>query len=1316
MILKMLISIKGIKMKKTILLLVLFLFPGVAEAQSVDNAQNLLKQSSNRVEFIENKGQIVDQNGKANRDVLFIANVPGGAIYVRRDGISYAIIKCDSVLQSKQMMKLRDRRHNFTLHDEIPEPVPMEIYRVDMQFNNSLQQPKVTGLEVLNDYDNYYLTQCPEGITNVRKFKRVYYENIYNNIDFVLYVNHEGKTQYDFIVKPGGNPSVVNFAFKGAEGIETLPDGSLRVVTPFGNIEQAAPYSYQSQVVKSSFKLNMDNSVSFQVGAFDKAQTLIIDPPTRLWGTYYGAMYWNGYYDGNSVDGDGNDNVYLCGSTRLTTGLATTGAHQTLHGGDLDAFLVKFNSSGARLWGTYYGGSDRDEGHGVAVDRTGNVYIAGYTNSTNAISTPGAHQVNFGGSVDLKGDAFLVKFNSSGMRLWGTYYGGINGDRGRNVAVDSNDNVYLCGSTNSGNAIATPGAHRTNYGNGFLVKFNSRGVRIWGTYYGGRGFRVSVDRLSNVYLCGDAEQPCDGIATPGAHQTYYGGGNWDAYLVKFNSNGIRLWGTYYGGDEDDFGDDVTTDSSGNVYLCGRAVSRYAIATPGAFRTTGYGGFLAKFNSSGVRQWGTYCGYYAEGVATDSTGNIYLCGTTSTVESDTIATPEAHQADLGGGAFLAKFDSSGARIWGTYYGGKKGTLGTGLHINSLGNIYICGTTQSSDAIATPGAYQENLIDKEDPFLVKFSQDYYIYTLSVSSDSACPNSVVLVPFTAIGAYFAGNIFSAQLSDSIGSFKNPTIIGTLADTVSGTIVATIPSDIPYGSGYRIRVVSSSPTENGCKNNTNILINTITAKINGYRKFCCSNSNYIYETLSDPNLTYHWSAVNGTVAGSDTDRHVNIRWGSPGAAKIKIVITNSITGCKDTLEKDLTIDPLPVATILGDTLNCCANDIKQYETASGTNLSYQWLISGGIVQGSSTQNKVNVLWNKAVTGKAKVIVSHSITGCVDSLERTVLVKPTPFIDIQGNSAVQQNANETYTSTNSSGVIYSWIVENGTTIGATNEKACQVKWTNLGSGKVILKLKDSNSICANYDTLNINITTDIPALAANGGGNKDFCSGLSVQIGSTNPASGGVPPYTFLWTPSTGLSNDAIANPVASPDVTTQYTITVYDSRSVIATDKITVTVDPLPNKPIISYDNHALVSNYSTGNQWYYKGDLIASATSQKYLPTVNGKYQVRYTDENGCQSPLSDAEDYIVKVYESINSNSIKIYPNPAESTLNIEFIVPIKGARIKLLDLLGSEMFSRDLTNSETTGKFTVNIENLSSGLYYLIIQLSGKYYLEKIIVE
>lgn len=459
-------------------------------------------------------------------------------------------------------------------------------------------------------------------------------------------------------------------------------------------------------------------------GACDTEQTLN-GSPALAWASYYGGLDSD---FGDVVVTDSMGNVYLAGSTE-SEDIMNTGGHQnTYGGGNWDAFLVKFDASGARLWSTYYGGTGWDFGNSLAIDQDGNLYLAGTTISSSNIAS-GGHQNTHAGN----NDAFLVKFDAAGVRQWATYYGGSGIDSGRGVAVDKQGNVYLAGQTQSTAGIASGGFQNTLGGttDAFLVKFDASGARLWATYYGGFGFQEDVsmatDGEGNVYLAGRSESIGSNIAS-GGHQNNFGGGNFDTFLAKFNASGARLWATYYGGSGDELGSSVATDGSGNVYLAGITNSNNNIAAAGHQMALGGGlfgdAFLAKFNAAGQRQWGTYYGGASSegegGVATDGQGNVYLTG--ASASTDNIASGGFQNTPSGSNdIFLAKFDDSGARQWGTYYGALPDDLARAVAADQLGNIFVSGQTESSYSFAS-GGYQ-NIYGGGawDAFLIKVDGD-------------------------------------------------------------------------------------------------------------------------------------------------------------------------------------------------------------------------------------------------------------------------------------------------------------------------------------------------------------------------------------------------------------------------------------------------------------------------------------------------------------------------------------------------------------------------------------------------------------------
>ena len=715
--------------------------------------------ASQPILFLENRGQITDQHGSLRRDVLFMAKSNGFKIAVKGNGLSYQFDKTNGGAA------LNDRRKAMSDDPTKFETTPTvaETYRVDMQLVGANPQPKVERLNKSEYTENYFnLAHAPEGIVGVASYEKVIIKEVYPGIDWVIYT-HEGGMKYDFIVHPGADPSLIQMKYEGAQRLSLQADGSLQVITPLGEITEEAPLTFSgNKEVASRFELR-NGVLSFAVSNYDKNQPLTIDP-TLLWGTYYGG---SGTENASGVAVDATGNVYLVGQTSSTTGIASGGHQNTYSGGVFDLMLIKFNSAGLRQWATYYGGTGDETNSNLAVDASGNVYLSGRTSSPTAIAS-GGHQNSYGGG----GDAFLTKFSSAGVREWGTYYGGTGEDRGSAVAVDATGNVYLTGLTASSTAIASGGHQNTYAGNNdaFLVKFNSAGVRLWGTYYGGtgddRGNAVAVDASGNVFLSGETLSTT-GIAS-GGHQSTFSGGAGDAMLVMFNSAGVRQWGTYYGGTGDDRGNAVAVDASGNVYLSGRTASTTAIASGGHQNTYGGGVFdayLVKFNSAGLRQWATYYGGTGEdrgdALAVDATGKVYLAG--RTLSSTGIASG-GHQNTFGGGfgdAFLAIFTDAGLRRQATYYGGPAGDIGRGVAVSASGDIYLSGDTQSTTSIASAG-HQNTYAGGGDAFLAKFLPiDAFV------TRWAFPAATTQIRFTALTAGGAVNYtWTASPSGNSGS----------------------------------------------------------------------------------------------------------------------------------------------------------------------------------------------------------------------------------------------------------------------------------------------------------------------------------------------------------------------------------------------------------------------------------------------------------------------------------------------------------------------------------------------------------------------
>ncbi len=691
--------------------------------------------STRQLSFTENKGQVSDQYFKPRADILFSGTAGQMNFYLKNTGISYQLERVDTwEKRNTSMNKYRPGNEELV-------PSQITVYRLDINWLNANSQAQVLRGEALAGFDNYYLTSCPNGALNVKSYTQLVYKNIYPGIDLKWYEKNgdleydyyvAANADYKTIRMEYKGAEKIYINGNGELIIKT-PLGTIKEQKPVviqNNKQLVAKWVVKNNIISFDVK-NVDPSLPLVIdplirlwGTFyggngaedcwytnvDVSGNVFISGSTkstanistsgahqnvyaglanftdgyvvkfnssgiRQWATYYGGS-GSDYAAESTTDASGN--VFLTGGTTSTNTsvIATPGSHQpatyTLSNMG-DAFLVMFNASGVRQWGTYYGGNAQDVGYGLSQDNAGNIYMVGASQSTNAIATPGSHQPSLASGLDC----FLVKFNSSGVRQWGTYYGGpgIN-ELAWDCVTNASGDTYISGVTTSSAGISTPGSHQVVYaggglGDGFFAKFNSSGVLQWGTYYGGSGdddaVNISLDASGNLYGSGHSNSASvTVIASAGSYQSSSAGGN-DAYLVKFDPAGVRLWATYYGGSGNEVGNTACTDVMGNVYLAGETTTNTGtkVATPCAYQSS-YGGgasdaFLAKFTSAGVRLWGTYYGTsttdHGCDCRADAIGNIYLCGFTFGTSTTAISSSNGHQPVSGGSSdgFLVKFD-------------------------------------------------------------------------------------------------------------------------------------------------------------------------------------------------------------------------------------------------------------------------------------------------------------------------------------------------------------------------------------------------------------------------------------------------------------------------------------------------------------------------------------------------------------------------------------------------------------------------------------------------------------------------------------
>ena len=454
------------------------------------NSKRIIKNAERDIVFIENLGQIRDIKGNEKPDILFLTRSQGVDMYITGSGISYVFRKTTGYLKSDNL------KTNF--------------YRLDMEFVGMNKNFQIKKEFVTDQRFNYYTSKYQNGISP-KAYKKITLLNIYDGINIVYY-EKEGKLKYDFIVKSGADVGQIKMKYKGAGKVFLDKDGNVTVTTSMGEIKEEKPFTYSKNTglkIEGGYKV-IDDAILFDIAEYNDNEDIIIDP-YRLWATYYGG----GSGDiGYSICIDNSSNLYVTGYTSsadFPTQVMSGAYNQTTINGSSDMFILKFDIAGARVWATYYGGSGYDVGRSICTDNTGNLYVTGYTSSSNfpLQTLSGAYnQSTLSGSNDL----FIIKFSLSGIRTWATYYGGSSYEYGYDIDTDNTNNLYVTGYTRSSNfpTKTLSGAYNqtsmSGYADAFLLKFNSNSARIWATYYGGSGYEygynIHTDNSNNLYATG----------------------------------------------------------------------------------------------------------------------------------------------------------------------------------------------------------------------------------------------------------------------------------------------------------------------------------------------------------------------------------------------------------------------------------------------------------------------------------------------------------------------------------------------------------------------------------------------------------------------------------------------------------------------------------------------------------------------------------------------------------------------------------------------------------------------------------------------
>jgi hypothetical protein len=643
-----------------------------------------------------------------------------------------------------------------------------QVQNTTLQFKlvGTAQTPLAVGEDPQPGKVNYFIGNDPsKWRTSVPTYAKVRYKNVYPGIDLVYYGSHR-QLEYDFAISPGADPSRIQFEIKGAQQIQIDAQGDLVLQTASGELHFKCPIVYQESVYQES----------------DMQRTPV-----------QGAYVMND-------------------STHIAFRVAQYDSTKPLV---IDPVLV---------YSTYLGGSGNDQPTGIAVDSTGSVYVAGYTDSTDfPLATLG--------SLPTGADhVFVAKLDSTGSNLvYADYLGGNAQDYGYALVLDSANEVYVTGPTSSSDFPVVNSYQASLLGsfNGFLAKLSADGTfLLYSTYLGGSNSDVpatiAIDNGGSVLVAGytySTDFPMinayQGTVTPNLGGVFgeYG------FLTKFSLDGSSLvYSTYLGGSSNVpyncgfpcWGSPfsaivgIALDSSGSAYVVGNTNTYNFPTTPAAYSLTDLApnnysvGFVSKFSTAGLLDYSTYL-YESSGadtnlsaIAVDGLGSAYVTGIaqddgTFPVTSTTICNPSAVPSACNF-AFVTKFDPTGSTLtYSTYLGPNNGATPQAIVLDANNDAYVLSSTASSSFSIGDGI--EAYTNESDLLLVEIdplagSQIFATYL----GGSANEYPAGMVRDSTGNLYIAGATDSTDFPVTQGSFQS-----LLAGSNDGFVLKIGPNSAP-------------------------------------------------------------------------------------------------------------------------------------------------------------------------------------------------------------------------------------------------------------------------------------------------------------------------------------------------------------------------------------------------------------------------------------------------------------------------------------------------------------------------------------------
>ncbi len=1214
-----------------------------------------------------------------------------------------------------------------------------EFKNLKLKFENAKFE-NFSGIEN-NDYNvfNFNKVENKKFINN----DKIVIENIYNNINLEIKNND---LNYEYIIELKENADLNDVEISCDTPIENI-EGNI-ALGDFIMTKAIAFYKHNpTQFIDIKYKI-INNKIKFEITNYDKSKVVIIDPIVMLKSTYYGGIAIDRFYD---MDLDSNQNSYAAGLTLSTAQIAFNG-YQNIKDADYDAYMVKFDSTGKRIWGTYFGGEFNDIAFSNKV-KGDNILMAGRMSSETFTMTTDAHQKVFGGDDD---DGFWAEFNNDGEVLYSTYYGGEKNDAINGIGYE-NGAVYITGYTRSIDRIVS-GGYQTVLGGAydmFLVRFED-GIRDWGTYLGGEfsdfGNNILVEN-NRIFVVGSTNSS-NNIAKNGYNNSLTG--KYDGFFSEFLINGDLVRSSYFGGSDDDFMNAVDYDGT-NLYILGTS---YSNNLPVNTHQTTFGGssdaFVAKFETNSLIKSTYYGGSLGESfydIKYDE--DLFIVGASRSdnnigINSDFMDRSGNHDA------VLAKFDKNLNVIFGAYLGGQEEDVARSV-FNHDRKIYVAGYTSSANIFGLNG-HQNNYNGDTDAFYSIFKDNSY-RNISINNNvEYCSESDIQLDIEPDYEISNENFFTVYLSDENGNFTNKKQIYNQKGNFNKLNI-NLPEINIYSDKYRFQVESSKPYNLSVseefiiypKLNYSIIRDTIcpNESINLFSKEYPSSETKWY---LNKELIYEGDSLNYTISES-------------GKYKLNIIQSNDNCISEDSIT--VLVKNVKTLELIGNT-DVCLNKVEKYYFKTNSKEEINWKVLGGVIS-SQKDDSIFVEWNSIL---ASISASIEATKNDCEISQKLIINPVKLnvAEIIGGDSSCIECTEEYYIKNEYDS-YNWTVEGGEVLSNSSTLSnIIVKWKSK-PGKINVTYKKGgcediaekdiyflsepklqispsvSQVCLD-DEIKF-VTSDAEFLSftwtvENAEIVEDNDNNIIVKFNKVGLVDIKLIRFNNMNQKSEEISKLINVNNISNIDIQelkTEYclneNITIINNNAEHKIEILSVDYELIKteeNKIIIKYNsigdkelkinvadlitncNEEILFNYTINdvpeaatikeengkiisdkirNKWY-ENDILLSEEGNIITPKNNMTYYAIAVNEFDCLS--EENSNTITFNMSSVRNNNLLIYPNPSNNYLEIKLNHNYSNIKLEIINLLGEKEL---INNYYNTNNIKLN-HNLKTGIYLLLL--------------